>query len=50
MSVKFDVIFSDQHGFQGTQFLPIENNRNSHCFTEQNNAACCLPINRNCVP
>ena len=36
---------------QGAQFLFIEKNRPSHCSTELNNTACCLPTqNRNCVP
>ena len=29
--------------------LTIGNNRNSGCINDQNNAAYCLPINRNCA-
>ena len=35
---------------QDTQFLLIENKKTSLCFIEQNDAAYCLLINRNCVP
>ena len=28
----------------------IGNNKDSHFFIEQNNDACCFPIDRNCAP